>query len=127
MNAADKKQEHPLQKLEASISLLYRQGEAAPAKYDPVLHGHTDARGEAQFTLPGPPPAHLSASVRMEGRWHCGCSTLAVTQDVIKNGLVRSYGLENPSAPVTAKPAEIVFVARPLSILERLLAPLLKE
>jgi hypothetical protein len=51
---------HPLPKQPISISLLYDKSEKTPAKYDAVLNLLTDEKGQAQFSLPEPAPAHLS-------------------------------------------------------------------
>ncbi len=122
----------PLQNQPVSVSLLYDKGETSPAKYDANLTLQTDGRGEARFVLPEPPPAHLAVRVGIDqGRWHCGCNILAVTHDVIQNGIVDSAASadELKRAPdlVKALPSEIRFVVRPRSFLERLLGPLLKQ
>ena len=119
----------PLQKQQVSASLIYRKGENAPEKYDAILNLETDSNGEAQFSLPEPAPAHLSAQLKIDwGRWHCGCRVLAVTQDVIQRGIVESAAVrEGSSASIKADPGEILLVTRPMSFFERLLYPLLKE
>jgi hypothetical protein len=118
---------HPLQKQQVSVSLLYGKGEKPPAKYDASLRLETDVNGEAHFTLPEPAPVHLSAQVRLDwGHWRCGCGVLAVTEDVIQKGIVESADPGKSPPPITARPGEILFVARPLSFLERLLYPFVK-
>jgi hypothetical protein len=111
------------------VTLFYDKGDRRPAKYDAILSLETDVNGQAQFTLPEPAPSHLAAQVRIDwGHWNCGCSVFAATQDVVQNGIVESPAVPKKSAaaPVKAVPGEIVFVARPLSFLERLLYPIMK-
>lgn len=127
VNASDGR---PLQNQHVSVSLLYEKGEPAPVKFDANLSLQTDANGEARLVLPKPAPAHMAAQVRLTTEyWHCGCMVLAVTQDVIQKGIVDSAASasESKRSPslVKAVPGEILFVARPLSFWERLLAPLL--
>jgi hypothetical protein len=120
---------HPLPKQQVSVSLLYEGNETKPAKYDAIQHFDTDANGVAQFSLPEPAPAHLSVGVRLTSEhWHCGCAApaLVVTKELIQKGIVEGWELSSPSKPVTAAPAEIVFVARPFTFFELLLYPLLK-
>jgi hypothetical protein len=129
INASD---DRPLQNQPVWVSLLYEKGEATPAKYDANLTLQTDGSGEARFVLPEPPPAHLAVRVGIDwGRWHCGCNVLAVTNDVIQKGIVDSAASANQSkrspALVKAVPGEVRFVARPLTFLERLLGPFLKQ
>jgi hypothetical protein len=118
----------PLQKQIVSVTILYGKGESAPAKYDATLDIETDVNGAAQFRLPEPAPAQFAAQVRMDwARWHCGCGVLAVTQVVIQKGIVESAADRKKSAvPMNPVPGQILFVARPLSLFERLLSPLLK-
>src|SRR5579885_3162217 len=66
----------PLQGRQVSVSLLYGKGEPAPKKYDASLNLVTDVKGEVQFALPSPVPAHISAQVRVPESWRCGCRVL---------------------------------------------------
>jgi hypothetical protein len=120
----------PLQKQQVSVSLLYDKGEKTPAKYDANLNLETDVNGEVHFVLPEPAPAHLAVRILIDwGHWDCGgaCGVLAASQDVIDRGIVESAAdRKKPAASRKAIPGEILFVARPLSLLERLLYPLLK-
>jgi hypothetical protein len=121
---------HPLPKQQVSISLLYEKGEKVPANYDALLQLETDVNGEVQFRLPEPAPAHLAAQVRLTSEhWHCGCTALVDTQDLIQKGLVGpepGHGSTRSTASVKAEPGEILFVARPFTFFERLLYPLVK-
>jgi hypothetical protein len=121
---------HPLQKQQISVSLLYDKGERTPAKYDATLSLETDINGEAQFTLPEPAPVRFAAQVRLTSEhWHCGCTALVTTQDVIHKGIVAAEpGHTSKKSTVAAQvaPGEILFVARPLTFFERLLYPLVK-
>jgi hypothetical protein len=116
----------PLPKQRISISLLYEKGEKTPAKYDAVLNIETDEKGESQFNLPEPAPAHLAAAVHLTSEhWRCGCGVLVTTQDLIQKGIL---GPRSPASgnPVKAEPKEIMLFARPLTLFERLLYPFVK-
>jgi hypothetical protein len=112
-----------------SVSLFYEKGEAAPQKYDPRLSLETDANGVAQFTLPEPPPAHLWVGAGLPSQyWFCSCNTAAFagTQEVIEKGIVGRLDSKSSNVP-NAEPGQIVFVARPYNLFERIMYPLLKE
>lgn len=121
----------PLQEQGVSVSFLYdkKYDKEIPARYDASLQLETDVNGEAHFKLPEPPPAHFSAQVRVDWtRWKCGCGILGSTDDLVRKGIVEPVATTNSkAAPLfKAAPGEILFVARPLSFLERLLYPLTK-
>lgn len=117
---------HPLSGQGVAISLLYDGSEKAPADYVAQLSLKTDDNGEAHFRLPEPPPAHIAASVRIDwSRWRCPCNLLDSTRDVVQLGVVRAEGSNKGlSKP---RPCEILFVARPLSLIYRLLGPIEKD
>ena len=116
----------PLPKQSVSINLLYERGEKPPAKYEGNLVLETDAKGEAQFGLPEPAPAHIWVQVRLTSEhWHCGCMALATTQDVIQKGMSDSESTTSIKN-ARAEPRIILFLARPFTLLERLLYPLMK-
>jgi hypothetical protein len=120
----------PLQKQHVSVSLLYVKGEATPAKYDANLTFETDVNGEVHFVLPEPAPTHMSAQVHLTSEhWRCGCGIVVATDDLIQKGIVGpppEGESRKSAAPVKTVPGEILFVARPLSFLERLLYPFVK-
>ena len=117
----------PLPKQPISITLLYEKGEKTPAKYDAALNIETDEKGESQFNLPKPAPAHLAAEVHLTSElWHCGCGVLVTTQDLIRKGIVGARSAESGN-PVQAEPKEIMFFARPFTLFERLFYPFMKE
>lgn len=119
---------HPLSKQPATISLLYAKGEKAPVTGDFIMRSETDVNGGARFTLPDPPPAHLSVDARLTSEyWYCGCGLLVVTKELIQKGIVEGAAFSSANSPVTAEPGEVVFVVRPFTFIERLLYPLLKE
>ena len=129
INAADGS---PLPKLKVAVSLLYEKGEATPVKFNAHSSLETDANGEAKFRLPEPSPKHLSARAEINwARWHCGCGVLVATKDVMRKGIVNSAAssgqLRKSPNLNRAVPGEILFVARPLSLFERLFGPLLKQ
>jgi hypothetical protein len=120
---------HSLPKQKVTVALYYKGGESTPAKYDPQLHLETDADGVAQFTLPQPPPAHLWIGAGLPSEyWHCDCATaaLANTQDLIEKG-IGGRGDSTSSKIPSAKPGQVIFVARPYNLFERLVYPLMKE
>ena len=127
----DIKNTHPLANLHVSLSLLYAKGEKAPATHDGVLDAKTDASGEAHFGLLEPAPVLISAFVELPSDlWRCGCSVPMRTQDVVDKGAVgprppKSSG--KPAKLVRAAPGEIVLLVRPPTMVERILAPLLRE
>jgi hypothetical protein len=119
----------PLRNQAVSVSYLYDKTEKAPPNSDAILHLQTDANGEAAFSLPEPAPAHLWAVVHLTSEnWRCGCLALADTQEVIRNGLTLTHTSQKAeSTHLQTQPGEIVFTARPLTFLERILQPLLRQ
>jgi hypothetical protein len=123
----------PLPKQAFSVSLLYdkKYDQEIPAKYDAVLNLETDANGEAHFKLPEPPPVHFSAQARVDwSHWKCGCAIMGSTNDLIQKGIVgpvAAIDSKKYAALLKPAPGQILFVARPLSLIERLLYPLTKE
>jgi hypothetical protein len=116
-----------LQKQPVSIALFYDKSERTPATHDAGLNLETDEKGESQFSLPEPAPAHLVAQVHLTSEyWHCGCSVLATTQDLIQKGIVGPRSSKSAN-PVKAEPKEILFLARPFTFFERLFYPFVKE
>jgi hypothetical protein len=120
---------HP-PKATISISLLYDKSDKTPSQFDAVLNLKTDEKGESQFTLPEPAPAHLAAQVHLAtGHWHCACMVLASTQDLIQNGIMDSPSSDSRDSRnlVKAEPKEILFLIRPYTFFERILYPFLKQ
>jgi hypothetical protein len=121
---------HPISKQPIIVSLLYEKNEKTPPKYDSTLYLETDVNGEAHLGLPEPAPAHLSAHVHLTSRnWHCACMALLATEDLIQKGIaVPQLGpnAKNSDKPIRTEPNEILFLARPYTFLEKLIAPLLK-
>jgi hypothetical protein len=120
---------HALPGQRISVSLFYGKGETAPEKYESKLSLETDANGVAQFALPQPAPAHLWVGAGLPSQyWFCSCNTRALegTQELIEKGIVGRLDSKSSKVP-DAKPGQIVFVARPYNLLERILYPLLKE
>lgn len=117
---------HPLARQSVTVSFLYDGAEKAPLEFSSQLSLQTDKKGEARFTFPQPSPAHLSATVNIDrSRWRCACNLLDSTQNVVQFGVVvKDEG--NDQAPVAARPQEVLFIARPLSLFYRLLGPLEK-
>lgn len=120
----------PLKDQPVSISLLYENTEKAPPNTDTHSQLQTDANGEAVLRLPEPPPAHLSAQVRLtSNNWRCACLALVTTQDVITKGFAVAATTKKSSTPPAKRPqpGEILFTAQPLTFFERLLEPLVKQ
>jgi hypothetical protein len=119
----------PLQNQKVSVSLLCEERERTPAKFQTNLTLLADPNGEAHFTIPEPVPPHISAQVRLTSEhWRCGYQVVAATRDVVGSGIVGPLpGAESKrAAAVKANPRQILFLARPLSFLERLLYPFVK-
>lgn len=115
----------PLVKQIVTVSLLYAKDEPAPADYHRQLKLVTDTKGMARFVLPEPPPAHISASVHIDGyRWRCACMLLDSTENVVKIGVLKFPSNEKNGRP---KPGEIMFVVQPQSLFYRFLGPLEKD
>jgi hypothetical protein len=127
IRVVDDKTGHPLQKQPISISLLYDKSEKTPAKYDAALNLKTDERGESQFSLPEPAPAHLAAAVHLTSEhWFCGCIVLTTTQELIQKGIEGPRYGESVN-PIKVEPKEILFLPRPFTFFERLLYPFVKQ
>src|SRR6266403_4890281 len=126
IRVVNEKTGHPLPKQPISVTLLYEKSEKTPAKYDAALNIETDEKGESQFSLPEPAPAHLAAQVHLTSEhWHCGCGVLMATQELIQKGIVGPRYNETAN-PLKAEPKEILFLARPFTFFERLFYPFLK-
>ena len=91
----------------------------------------TDDTGETRFTILEPRPKQVSVGVTLTSeRWRCACwLKVEPTRMLQKGALMKPPGnLARPSrTPSDAKPGEIVFVARPYTLLEKLLDPLMRE
>ena len=131
IRAIDARDGHPIQNRQASLHLLYGKDERTPAKYQPTLLLETDVNGEAQFRLPEPAPEHLEAwvGITSEEHWWCSCLLSVATREVVQKGIVGPEpgpGRKGPPASLKPVPGTIVFPARPWTMYERLLAPLLR-
>lgn len=91
----------------------------------------TDPHGEARFEIPSSRPKLLSISVRLASnlwQWHCTCGSLLKTQDAIDKGVViwntTSVGSQGK---VEARPGDILILAKPPSLFERLFGWAVKE
>jgi hypothetical protein len=131
IRVVDIKNERPLANRSIALTLLYDKGERTPDRYDGLLRAQTDSKGEAQFRLPEPAPTHLSAQVGLgsDEHWRCGCNVLFETQEAVEKGIVGPRPGPWSKKKVTSVkvvPAEIVILARPWTLFERILAPLLR-
>jgi hypothetical protein len=85
----------------------------------------TDIKGEAHFNIPNH-TEHIDVRVVLKsGHWDCGCWVTADTKQV-QQGVLAYTPVRGREAPA-AKPNEIVVMARPLSFIENLLWPLVKQ
>jgi hypothetical protein len=120
----------PMQKQKVWLNLWYFKGERPAANYDPNLGGETDANGKVQFQFPEPAPAHFSVKVDLTSEyWDCGCLVLGTTKDLIQKGIVGPMPrakLEKPDAAFKAVPDEILILARPFTLFERIMYPFMK-
>jgi hypothetical protein len=120
----------PLKNRPVSVSYLYDKTEKAPPNSDAILHLQTDVNGEAGFSLPEPAPGHLWAVVHLTSdNWRCGCFALVETQDVIHKGITVIKTTEKSGAPqpLQARPGEILFTPRPLTLFGRIIQPFVKQ
>lgn len=112
---------------EESVTVQFLGQAAAP----PPLQLQTDQIGEARFDVPTPSPKVLSVRVVLTSeRWHCACSVMTETAKVVRDGVTQApprKDEQSSKSNLIAKPGEIVVVARPFTLLEKLLFPLLKE
>jgi hypothetical protein len=112
----------PLRKKHIMVFLPDEKSEKRPSH----LQLETDGRGEARFTPPDPAPIKLSVVVFLKSRsWRCRCSAPVATPDVTQKGVVEGQDLANAAVPVKADPGQIVFIARRVPFLKRLLGALL--
>jgi hypothetical protein len=121
----------PLPKQFVSVSFLYDNDKELAAKYSSVLKLETDANGEAHFKFPEPRPAHFSAQVHVDwSHWKCGCAILGSTSDLVLKGIVgpiETIESKKYAGHFEVAPGDMLFVGRPLSFIERLLYPIMKE
>jgi hypothetical protein len=120
----------PLKNQPITVSLLYEKGEKPAASSDAPLALDTGANGEALLHLAEPVPAHLWAQVRLTSPyWRCACVALLATEDVLQKGATpdTTQSRESTAASPKAQPGEILFIARPLTFMERILYPFVKQ
>ncbi|MGO9127040.1 MAG: Ig-like domain-containing protein [Terriglobales bacterium] len=132
IHVIDVRNGRPVQNRQVSLSLLYSKGEKIPGNQEPTLRGKTDSNGKAEFTLPEPGPAQVSAwaDVTSLEYWWCSCYAALTTQELTQKGYVTSQPgpwAKNKPSSIKAVPAEILFLARPFNLFERILAPLERE
>lgn len=119
----------PLAQQGVLVNLIYEKKENAPSNIEWSLHLTTGADGTVSFPIPVPAPEHLWIQVKLTlDKWRCACYALAVTQDVLRKGLVPEGSLKTPSsAAARAQRGEILFTARPPTFFERVFEPILRE
>src|ERR1700692_3105551 len=102
------------------VIMHLRVGKASGDEHDIIVHYQTDSHGEVQI-LSELAPENLDVMVSLQGNnLHCPRHVLVKTSTVIREGLmVASHGRGLNSSTIQAAPGEIVFVARPLSALEK--------
>jgi len=115
-----------LAKQGVSVQFFYEK----PSQVSSALHLETDSKGEAQFSIPEPAPAHLFVHVALTSEhWHCRCLMMGDTETVVHKGFLKavSANTKAPTAAANAEPGYIVFIVRPVTLFERVLYPLVKE
>jgi len=119
----------PLSRQEVLVQFLDEKVEKAPAIDSSVLRLETNPNGEATFSIPDALPETLWIRVNLTSKhWHCGCMKFAKTETVIHKGVDAEPPPQSAvSSPVQAKPGQVVFIARPPTLIERLLYPIEKE
>jgi hypothetical protein len=120
----------PIPNQQVTVNFLYGKGETPPHDYQPTVRLQTGPRGTAVFNLPEPAPLYFWIMVRLSSPyWHCACQDLMPTQVAVQKGIaVQTTGKAAKSAgPAEVRPGEILFTARPFTLFERLLYPLVKE
>jgi hypothetical protein len=117
---------NPLPKQAVSVQFLYEK----PPQASPPLRIETDAHGEAQFSIPDPPPKSLDVRLALTSEhWHCGCWVMADPKTAIDKGFVDAVQPNKAKAstpPANPAPGQILFVVRPYTFFEKLLYPLIK-
>jgi hypothetical protein len=117
---------HSLPQQSVEIAFFYEAGEGTPAKHASNLQLKTDSDGIARFELPSPPPAHLAIQAKLSSEhWHCACAVLLATQDLTQKGI--GAGPVGSASALKGEPGKIIFGARPFTLFERLIYPLMKE
>ena len=118
----------PLAQQPVVVFFLYANSLAAvKSQHRAALTFRTNQNGDALIPLTNPMPASVSLRVKLTSEhWHCGCSVLAETQDVLRSGVLES-SLKGKPARMTGKPGEVLFLARPYTFIERVMAPFERE
>jgi hypothetical protein len=117
---------HGVAKQSVTVQFWYDNPAAAPS----TVNTETDSNGEAQVSVPEPTPPHLNVKVTLTSEhWYCTCWLMTVTEKVLQNGIVQTARTNdaNSSNGVKAKPGEVLFLARPFTLFERLVYPFVKE
>jgi hypothetical protein len=115
-----------LSKETVAVQFLYE----APGKASPPLNLRTNSEGEALFSIPEAAPNSLGVEVKLtSAHWHCACLLIADMETVVHKGVVQAA--PDKAKKLVALPSpeagRIVFVVRPLTLVEKLLYPLVKE
>ena len=123
LNAKNRK---PLAKETVTVQYLYKKPPSASAP----LRLQTDNHGEARFPLPNSETSELNVMASLTSEhWNCGCWVMAESAKVMQ------YGVVGPTPTVNTKnvedfksgPGEVVVLASPFTLWQRLLYPLVKE
>lgn len=115
---------HPLPNQRVSVQFFYDN----PAEVTPPLRLATNSSGEAQFNLPSPAPQHMDVRISLTSdHWKCSCWVMNATDVVLHKGILTTLPKQKVSPPAFAEPATITFLPVPMSFIEKLLYPLVKE
>jgi hypothetical protein len=112
----------PLPSQAVSVQFFYEK----PARVTQPFRATTDSKGEAQFSIPQPNPEHLDVRVALTSEhWICRCWLMSDIEPVLRKGVALTPQSKPPWA--NAEPGLIVFHARPFTLAERLLYPIMKQ
>jgi hypothetical protein len=107
------------------VTMEFRYAKTAGREnQDIALNLRTDSNGEVEFQMPSARPEFLAVLVDLNpSGLHCSCRVLASTETVLREGLTVADRTRaaNTSAPVQSAPGHILFVARPPTLLEKVI------
>jgi len=112
---------HPVSKTEVTeVTVIFNYRN--PVRMSQLLRLEIDPNGEAQFSVPSPPPTTIEVDVGLSrDRWDCGCFMTVDTEAVLQKGVVvtpENWGPKVSAGSPDAEPGLIVFRARPITFAE---------
>jgi hypothetical protein len=105
------------------VTLHLSFGKASGVEHNLVLVYQTDSNGEVRVPMPEITPENLDVAVTLKANdLHCPRHVFTRIETVMREGLmVASHSRTRNPSTMQAAPGEIVFVARPPGILEKML------